>query len=258
MFAQINGLTLHYHYQPKAGVPLVFINSLGTDIRIWDGVIDGLPNHSILRYDKRGHGLSDATASVSIADHAADLQGLLNHLNTERAILIGISVGAMIALKFAAAHPDRVAAIIPCDTGLKIGTTETWNTRIEAIRSGGLPSIGDMVMARWFDPSFIAARKSAIYKNMLIRQSPEGYIATCTAIRDADLHPIAHQIKSPALVICGEQDQSTPPSLSQELANTLGAKLVLIPNAGHLPCIEQPEIMTGYIQQFLKEQSHVS
>ena len=258
MFAQINGLTLHYHYQPKAGIPLVFINSLGTDFRIWDGVVARLPNHSILRYDKRGHGLSDASASVSIPDHAADLLGLLNHLNIERAILIGVSVGGMIALQFAAAYPNRVAALVPCDTGLKIGTTESWSTRIEAIRSGGMESIGNAVMNRWFDQSFIAAGKSAVYKNMLTRQSPEGYIATCAAIRDTDLHPIIHKIKSPALVICGEQDQSTPSSLNEELADALGAKLVLIPNAGHLPCIEQPEVMTGHIQQFLKEQDHVS
>lgn len=258
MFAQINGLTLHYHHQPKGRIPLVFINSLGTDFRIWDPVVEGLSGYSILRYDQRGHGLSDATASVSIPDHAADLLGLLDHLNIQQAILIGISVGGLIALQFSASYPERVTALIPCDTGLKIGTAESWNSRIEAIRGGGLASIGDAVMARWFAPSFIAEGRAATYKNMLTRQLPEGYIATCAAIRDADLHPIAHQIKAPSLVICGSEDQSTPPSLNQELAGVLGTRLELIPGAGHLPCIEQPEIMTGYIRQFLKEQGHVS
>ena len=87
---------------------------------------------------------------------------------------------------------------------------------------------------------------------MLTRTSKDGYVASCEAIREADLREAARAIKTPSLVLCGDQDLSTPPSLNQELASDLGCTFELIPNAGHLPCLEQPEIMTQKIRAFLE------
>lgn len=255
-FAMVGGVVLHYRLSGVGDrVPVVFINSLGTDARIWDAVIANLGGqYRIVQYDKRGHGLSDAPIGpYSIGDHVDDLLGLLDHLEISRAVLVGISVGGMIALELASRHPERVAGLIACDTGLKIGTRESWNARIEALRDGGLEGVADALVARWFSPAFLSSQALAVrgYRTMLSRQPLEGYVATCAALREADLHESATSIRAPALVICGSQDQSTPPELSRELAAKLGAPLELIEGAGHLPCLEQPELMAKHIARFL-------
>jgi 3-oxoadipate enol-lactonase len=262
-FASIDGLTIHFRLEQhrleaKPGVPVVFINSLGSDLRIWDDVTATLERSS-LRYDKRGHGLSDAPSGpYSIADHANDLHGLLEHLKLERVVIVGISVGGQIALEFTSRFPERVAAAVFCDTGMKIGTAELWNARIEAVRDHGLEHISDAVMQRWFGADFRREQAALVrgYQNMLERQPSVGYIATCEALRKSDLHDAAHAVRAArvkTLIVCGKDDQSTPVALSQELAQTLGTKLELIDNAGHLPCIEKPEAFAKILNSFLEE-----
>ena len=257
MFVTVNGVTLHYRLEGQ-GVPIVFINSLGSDSRIWDGVVEHLWQQCCtLRYDKRGHGLSDTPPGpYSIADHSDDLQALLAHLELEHSHLVGISVGGQIALELAARGSSLVKSAVFCDTGMTIGTTQTWNARINAILEHGIESISSGVIARWFTPDFLATKSSEArgYQNMLERCPQVGYIATCEALREADLQHAAKKIRDAnlkTLVICGSLDLSTPTELNQALAATLETKLVLIPNAGHLPCIEQPEMMAQTILEFL-------
>jgi 3-oxoadipate enol-lactonase len=256
-FASIDGLTIHFKLELNSGVPVVFINSLGSDLRIWDDVVS-LIQPSSLRYDKRGHGLSDApTGPYSIADHANDLLGLLKHLKLEQVVIVGISVGGQIALEFASRFPERVAGAVFCDTGMKIGTAELWNARIEAVHDHGLEHISDAIMQRWFGADFRHEQAALVrgYQNMLERQPTVGYIATCEALRESDLREAAQAVRDAGvkmLVICGKDDQSTPVALSQELATTLEMKLELIENAGHLPCIERPETFAKILNAFLE------
>ena len=257
-FAEIDGITLHYTREGVlTGVPLVFINSLGSDLRIWDGVIPHFADHHpIIRYDKRGHGLSDSPSGpYTIRRHVDDLVSLLQQLPVNKVTVIGISVGGMIAINFAATYPQFVEKLVLCDTGAKIGTADLWNTRISTLREQGMDSIGDTILERWFAPGF--AKRSPVehqgYYNMLTRTPVSGYIATCEAIRDADLRELVPTIQAETLVLCGAEDMSTPPSLSQELVEALSsARLVLIDKAGHLPCIEQPEAMAKEIDQFVQ------
>jgi 3-oxoadipate enol-lactonase len=262
-FASIDGLTIHFRLEQhrleaKPGVPVVFINSLGSDLRIWDDVTATLERSS-LRYDKRGHGLSDAPSGpYSIADHANDLHGLLEHLKLERVVIVGISVGGQIALEFASRFPERIAGAVFCDTGMKIGTAELWNARIKAVRDHGLEHISEAVIHRWFGPDFRRVQAGTVrgFQNMLERQPNAGYIATCEALRESDLHQAAQIVRDArvkTLVICGKDDQSTPVTLSQELAQTLETKLELIENAGHLPCVEQPAAFANILNTFLEE-----
>jgi 3-oxoadipate enol-lactonase/4-carboxymuconolactone decarboxylase len=265
MFAQISGLTLNFALESSAvgdGVPLVFIDSLGTDLRIWDAVVPQLADrYAILRYDIRGHGLSDVPSGpCSIHDHAGDLAGLLDHLRIQRAIVIGISVGGMIALDFAANHADRVRALVLCDTGMTIGTAAMWNDRIAKVHEEGMAGIAEAVIVRWFTPEFTAQQPAATngYRNMLTRTPARGYIATCEAIRDADLTEAARGIQAKALVLCGAQDIATSPGLTRTLAETMpNARHELIDNAAHLPCIEQPKAIAARIASFL-EQVHAT
>jgi 3-oxoadipate enol-lactonase len=259
-FARLDALTLHYRLEGQGPSTLVFINSLGSDLRIWDAVAAHFAAHfQILRYDKRGHGLSDApTGPYTLEDHREDLRGLLEHLGIPKAILVGISVGGMIALDFALHYPERTQALVLCDTGARIGSEASWDERIAAIREKGLAEVARSVIARWFTPDFFAHRpaEAAGYYNMLSRTPTEGYIGTCAALREGDLRPRLKAVRAAALVLCGEADASTPPAMAQELASALGARLELIPQAAHLPCIEQPERLSQHIRSFLREQGH--
>ena len=98
-FARINGIVLHHQViGPSDGPALVFINSLGSDFRIWQEVVPAFAeDFRVVLYDKRGHGLSDAPpAPYTIDEHADDLLGLLDHLGIERFSLIGLSVGCLL------------------------------------------------------------------------------------------------------------------------------------------------------------------
>ena len=123
--ALIDGRHIHYRREGNAAAPLVvFANSLGTDLRIWDAVLDRLGDSvQSICYDKRGHGLSDAPpAPYTLDNHIDDLAGLLDHLRVQRAILCGVSVGGMIALGLAARRPVITRGLILCDTAHKIGS----------------------------------------------------------------------------------------------------------------------------------------
>lgn len=258
-FITNQGVTLHYRLDGVPdGIPLVFLNSLGTDLRMWDKVTPAFAGrYRLIRYDKRGHGLSDCPPGpYALRDHTNDLAGLLAHLQVGPAILIGDSVGGMIALDFAAAHPQQVKALVLCDTAAKIGTADYWNERIDTLRQHGLPYLAPTILERWFSPTFAAQHPAEYraYGNMLTRTPLEGYIATCTAIRDADLREAAQALAVKSLVVCGAEDKATPPELARGLAETLpNARFELIEQAGHLPGIEQPAALAAKINRFLSE-----
>lgn len=258
-FAQINGLAMHYRVTGAADLPVVALaNSLGTDARIWDGVIAQLAHHyRVISYDKRGHGLSDAPpAPYSLDDHVADLAGLLDHLHVDKLTLCGVSVGGLIAQKFALEHRGRLNGLILCDTAARIGTEEMWNRRIEAVLGSGLGSISEAVLSLWFTKDFgqrfPAAR--AGWRNMFDRSPAKGYAGTCASLRDADLRAEVGRIDVPTLVIVGAEDRSTPPDLVRQTADLIdGARFEIIEGAGHIPSIEQPEIMAALMLKFMNE-----
>jgi pimeloyl-ACP methyl ester carboxylesterase len=156
-FFDADGTVLH-HARAGQGRPLVFVNSLGSDFRIWDDVLPALtPRAKVIRYDKRGHGLSDL-GPISMEGHVADLAALLDGLATGPAVVCGLSVGGQIALGLSAARPDLVRGLILMDTGHRIGTPEIWDERIATIESGGIAAAAEATLARWFTPEFHATR----------------------------------------------------------------------------------------------------
>jgi len=257
-FANVNDVVLHYDLQWSGDEKpvLVFINSLGTDLRIWDDVRAKLSNDvSTLVYDKRGHGLSDiGDTPYSIALLAQDLIALLEKLSIRRVVLCGLSVGGLIAQGVYAARPDLVAGLILSNTAHKIGTADMWNARIDAILQNGLASILDGTMPRWFTDDFRKPDNDAFraYCNMFVRQPLDGYAATCAALRDADFTDAVKAISVPVLCVVGDQDGATPPALVKELASLVpGATFAEIAHSGHIPCVEQPDAYVSLLRDFL-------
>lgn len=255
-FARLNGVVLHHEVRgPATGPVLVFSNSLGTDFRIWNDVVAALgARYRVVLYDKRGHGLSEATPTpYTLDDHVGDLSALLDHLGVTQAVVVGLSVGGMIAQGLAARRPDLVTALILMDTAHKIGTADMWDARIDTVTSKGIGAMSDAIMERWFTPAYRSPDNPdfAGYTAMLTRTTVEGYAGTCAALRDADLTQSTAALKMPVLCIVGDQDGSTPPDLVRSTAALIaGARFEIIENAGHLPCIEQPAATARLIAEF--------
>ncbi|WP_316014451.1 3-oxoadipate enol-lactonase [Roseobacter sp. HKCCA0434] len=243
-FLRANGRVQHYRLREGAGGRgIVFANSLGTDMRIWDDVIARLPaDGPVLTWDKSGHGLSEAGAT-SIEELAEDLAALMDALSLREALVCGVSVGGMIAQALAAARPDLVAGLVLCNTGHRIGTRDNWAERIATLDASGLDAMAENVLERWFSPTFRAERPDALagYRAMLTRMPRAGYRAVCAAIRDADLTERTRELRCPTLCVAGEADMATPPELVEALAALIpGADYTCLTGVGHLPCIEDP------------------
>lgn len=258
-FVRVNNIVLHHQLTGDRAKPaLVFSNSLGTDFRIWDAVVERLKDRFfILRYDKRGHGLSEATpAPYALTDHVDDLAALLDHFKIASAAVVGLSVGGMIAQGLAARRPDLVAALVLSNTAHKIGTEARWNERIDTVRTGGIEAISSGVLKLWFTEAYRAPDNADFvgYRAMLERAPVEGYIGTCAALRDADLTESTRALRIPVLCIAGDQDGSTPADLVRSMADLIkGAEFRVIENAGHIPNIERPQAVANLIGTFLKQ-----
>ena len=258
-FARANGAVVHFASEGLRGShALAFINSLGTDFRIWDAIVAPLAaRYAILRYDKRGHGLSEMIpGEASMSDYARDLAALMDQCGVKRATLVGLSIGGVIAQELYRLRPDLVASLVLCDTGVKIGTEEMWGARIAQVEKGGIEAIADGVMERWFSSFYREHRTDDLkgWRAMLTRTPVAGYLQACAALRRADLRPFAGQIKVATLCVVGEEDGSTPVPQVREMAKLIGgAKFEVIARAGHLPNLEQPEILVGLIEAHLQE-----
>ena len=259
-FATINAITVHYELlgEPDAKNLVVFSNSLGTDFRIWLPLFDEISDDiSVLLYDSRGHGLTGGAESpFGMDDLVEDLVALVEHVGIKRAVFCGLSVGGLICQGLWQKRPDLVKKLILCDTAPKIGTVDVWNARIDTIAKGGLESIADNVMERWFTPDFHQERADELagYRTMLCRQSAAGYASTCKAIRDSDFTDGLSTISVPVLCVVGDQDGSTPVEIVKAAADGIkGARFEVIEGCGHIPCVEQPEALAELLQTFLKK-----
>ena len=252
---------LHYRVDgPDDGAPVVFSNSLGTDMRLWDQVLPLLPDGlRIIRYDKRGHGLSSCPAApYTMGSLVTDVERLMDHLEVRDALFVGLSIGGMTAQGVAVKRLDLVRAVVLSNTGLKIGTPDMWDERIAAVEQGGIEALADGVMERWFSPGFRAQPELELWRNMLVRTPESGYAGCSAAISGTDFKATTATLRLPALGIAGSDDGSTPPDLVREMMELIpGAKTHLIRKAGHLPCVEQPEEYAQVLTQFMKETGHV-
>lgn len=259
--ADLGDVKIHYRDDgDPSGAPVVFSNSLGTDLRLWDDVLPHLPDGlRLIRYDKRGHGLSDCPPGpYSMGALVTDAERLLDHLGVKECVFVGLSIGGMIAQGLAVKRLDLVRGMVISNTAAKIGTPEMWQERIDGVRKGGIEALADAVLERWFARPFRETDAFAAWRNMLVRQPVEGYAGCSAAIAGTDMLAATAQLTLPTLAIAGSEDGSTPPDLVRETAELVkGARFELIRGAGHLPCVEKPEEYAALLTGFLKETGHV-
>ncbi|MBQ4827408.1 3-oxoadipate enol-lactonase [Leisingera sp. HS039] len=259
--ADLGDVQLHYRIDGNAdGAPIVFANSLGTDLRVWDAVVERLPaGLRVIRYDKRGHGLSSCPpAPYSMGALVRDAERLLDLLEVRDCVFVGLSIGGMIAQGLAMKRLDQIRALVLSNTAAKIGTAEMWKDRVQMVQAQGIGALADSVMERWFSRGYRASPQLQLWHNMLVQQSRDGYAGCCAAIAGTDFYTPTSGLRLPCLGIAGSEDGATPPDLVRETVDLIpGSRFHLIRRAGHIPCVEQPEEYAARLTAFLQETGHI-
>jgi 3-oxoadipate enol-lactonase len=236
----------------------VFANSLGTDFRLWDSIVPRLPpGLRILRFDKRGHGLSSCPDGDYTMDELVDdTARLLQALDFGGCLFVGLSIGGLIAQGLASKHPQLLRAMVISNSSARVGTEQMWRERIDLLRSGGIEAIADNIMERWFARAFHRQRALELtaWRNMLTRTPAAGYIGCCAAIAASDFTDSTASLTLPTLLIAGSEDGSVPPEVVQGTAALIaGSRFEVIDDAGHLPCVEQPAEYARILNEFIAE-----
>jgi 3-oxoadipate enol-lactonase len=256
--AHINGIDVFYLTDGDPHKPaIIFSNSLGTDHTMWDGQIETLRrNFYVIRYDTRGHGLSNAPRGpYSIPQLAEDVLGLLDYLSIDKAFFCGISMGGLIGQWLAINAPQRFFAFVIANTAPKIGSEQAWNDRAALVRKEGLNAIAESAPSRWFTPEFYGASPSSV-NPMLINlknMSPEGYASCCEALATEDLRKEIANISLPTLIIAGEKDPVTTVADAAEMQGQIQhAELVQL-SASHISNVEAENAFNSHLERFFKK-----
>ncbi len=236
----------------RTGPWLVLSNSLGTDMSMWDPQMVALTGHfTVLRYDQRGHGASDAPAGAySIARMGQDVVALLDHLGVESASFLGLSLGGMVGIWLAAHHPDRLDRLVLACTAAELPPASAWEERAAKVRAEGTASLSGTLLGRWFTSRFLGERPdvAVAFTAMVSSCSDEGYASCCEAIAAWQGRDLLGRIDKPTLVVAGRADPVSTPATALELAGDIpGAGLAVLAGASHLANVERSEEFTGAV-----------
>lgn len=249
-----------HHVIEGEGPWITLAHSLASDMRLLEAQAQRLAQRfRVLRLDIRGHGGSPAPAPpYSMAGLAGDVQALFDQLGIVKTAWLGVSLGGMIGLTHAIAHPDVITRMVVADTtsGYPEAAHGGWRERIAAVRERGTKAVVDGTLARWFTPGF-AQREPALMQHfgtMIAATPADGFIGCCEAILGYDIEADLPRIGVPVLVMVGDQDQATPPAMAQALASFIpGARYQSIEAAAHQSNVEQPGAFNAGMEQFLAE-----
>lgn len=252
------GHRLHYRIDgnDRAAPWLVFCNSLGTDLHMWDAQVAVLSRYfRVLRYDRRGHGLSSAPPPpYSLADLGADVIALLDAQGIERAHFCGLSIGGLTGQWLGIHAGQRLDKIVICAAAAKIGTAEGWAARVDEVRRNGLSSLTAATGERWFSPAFKAVEPGVVGRVLerFAATSVDGYTGCCAALAGADLQEEIRQIANPLLAISGDDDPVCPPSDLEYIAAGVQQGWHLSLPGRHIINIEASQAFNSALLDFLR------
>ena len=218
----------------------------------------------VVAWDAPGYRHSEDPAEAPGLDGWADAAAdLIRHLGYEQADVIGVSWGGVTATRMTLRHPELVRTLILADTSVGSGTTperaESMRARAAAVTELGVEGFATTRAPALFSEGVDRALVDEAARYMIDSVRMPNYQWACDAMAEADHRAELGRIEAPTLVICGEHDAVTPPTLSQQLhAGIEGSELVFVPEAGHLANQEQPAVFNDAVASFLDRQSHIS
>lgn len=261
MIAQLPGFQIGYDDHGD-GQPVVFLHGFPHDRTLWTAQRVALaPQARCIVPDIRGFGHSSTHGPYSMDQYADDVVALLDYLGIERAVVCGLSMGGYIAMAMWRRHPDRVKALVFCDTRAGADTDDAKQRRDELavmVKHGGTRVITDAQITGMVGATTRERRPEvmAALRAIMGRQSAAGVIGALQALRDRpDSRETLRSISVPSLVLVGEDDVLTPIKEARAIAEALPSaarvRLEIIASAGHVPCLERPAATTHALSDFL-------
>jgi 3-oxoadipate enol-lactonase len=258
---RINNVDIAYD-DHGIGQPIIFLHAFPLNRSMWQGQITALLNEQrfrLIALDWRGFGESESNTTVSSMELLADdVAALMDALGMQQAILCGLSMGGYVAFAFQRKYPERVGGLILADTKPDADTEEARANRAKIAQlaeSEGPGAVADLQV-----PNLISdytrqhhLEVEALVRRMIDAATGSGIAAAARGMAQrTDSNDLLAQITVPTLVVVGESDKLTPPTLAQEYAARIpGAGFALIPRAGHLSNLEQPETFLEVVRNFL-------
>lgn len=258
-FVQLGDGTRIAYEEAGEGPVIVLAHCLGGSRAVWAPLIARLAGrYRCIAYDLRGQGDSASPPGpYSMVRLARDAAELFTAWHVERAVFCGVSMGGMVAQELALLAPERLSGLIVADSaaGFDAAGRQAWDERIALASRDGLAPLVDTMMGRWFSETFRRDQPDqvAAIAAILARSDLAGYLASCAAVRNHEMGARLSRIATPTLVVCGENDPSTPLPLSQALAAGIpGARLEVLPGLNHLGNFEAPEVFAAAVEPFLQ------
>jgi 3-oxoadipate enol-lactonase len=255
--AIINGLEIHYEVQGE-GPPIVFIHGLGATSNVWYAQRTVFSKYyRVITYDRSGSGRSQrASAAYSIDAWSEELAGLLDLLAVPRAVVVGHSLGSMVAQRFAAKHADRTRALILAGGEAELGPRErkALTERAQTVEAHGLSAVADA----WLTGALSAATRESnaaltgLVREMFLSNDAATYALHCLALRDGDVGGDHSHIICPTLLTVGDQDLVTTLAWQRQIAAAIrDSRIRVIPNTAHMTMLEAPAVFNTVVMDFL-------
>lgn len=224
------------------------------DREFWRPVAERM-DAAVLLYDCTGHGASPKPEGpYTLEGFAADLAQLLDHLGWDSALVAGASMGGCIALAFAGRYPERLSSLGLVDTTACYDDPNAWEERAQKALRGGLQTLVDFQVTRWFGDAFRAQHPDVVAKCVARFTSNDvrAYAEACRMLGAADLRGVLARLDVPAAVVVGEEDYATPLAMAQELHRGIrGSTLTVLKGARHLTPLERPDEIAGVLRRLL-------
>ncbi len=254
-YAVAGSVRLYYEVS-EVGESVLLLHPVGLDSTCWEAQVRTLSSFRVLRVDLRGHGRSDIPPPpYTLKAFAEDVHLLLDQLRCAPTHVIGLSLGGMVAQVLALEHPGDVRSLVLADTTSTLSPEgrRAMIERGEAAKRGGMASVLDSTLQRWFTPGFMGSSVVEQCRSRLLANDVRGWAATWQAIAEVDTELRLGEIRVPTLVVIGDADLSVPVSRAQAMAERIpGAVLRVLAGAPHMAPLECPELFDPPVVEFLK------
>ena len=262
LFALLDSIELAYD-DGGAGTPCLFVHGFPHNRSLWTPQLQGLTvNVRCLAPDLRGFGETTVLPPFSMARYADDLAALLDVLHVDKAVVAGLSMGGYVVFEFWRRHPDRVRALVLCNTRAGADSLEAKEKRraqMTVAREHGSSAIADSMMTGMLGKTTREKRPEITNEvHRMISSAPvEGLVGALQAMIDRpDSTPTLATINVPTLVVTGDEDTIIPVEEARALhAGIRGSKLEIISGAGHLSNLERPSAFNHVFSEFLAQLS---